>query len=188
MRTCSRRISTSARASGRCARLAERFNRLTREYGNKAAALSRISLRLLRKVWDPDHPEPVLVVSSPQAMAERTRTGRTSGIVRMGGPRGSVAAPSVAGFPLAFERERGNREALVRAGVELDAGIGEQQLAAAPQRDRIESEHPGSLAAGLALWLPRRFPGKSGGRSAGHCRTFGNFLPAWWSQAAGRLP
>lgn len=42
--------------------LTERFNQMTRA-SNKSMALSRISLRLLREVWDPDSSEPVLIVA-----------------------------------------------------------------------------------------------------------------------------
>mgnify|MGYP002624099614 CR=1 FL=1 len=42
--------------------LTERFNRLTRDCGTKGAALSTTTFRLLRSVWDPDDPQPVLVV------------------------------------------------------------------------------------------------------------------------------
>ncbi len=41
----------------------ERFNRLTQSLDSKGAALSHISLRLLRSVWDPDDDGPVLVVA-----------------------------------------------------------------------------------------------------------------------------
>ncbi len=40
----------------------ERFNALVREYDNKALALSRISLNLLRSVWNPDDEQPTLVI------------------------------------------------------------------------------------------------------------------------------
>lgn len=40
----------------------ERFNALVREYDNKALALSRISLNLLRSVWNPDDEPPTLVI------------------------------------------------------------------------------------------------------------------------------
>ncbi|MFM9966103.1 MAG: hypothetical protein ACKV2Q_33395 [Planctomycetaceae bacterium] len=40
----------------------ERFNALVREYDNKALALSRVSLNLLRSVWDPDDEQPTLVI------------------------------------------------------------------------------------------------------------------------------
>ncbi|MCH7990523.1 MAG: hypothetical protein IID46_15385 [Planctomycetes bacterium] len=43
--------------------LTERFNRLTRDYDSKGVALSRISLRLLRSVWNPDETQPVLIVA-----------------------------------------------------------------------------------------------------------------------------
>jgi hypothetical protein len=43
--------------------LTERFNSLTRELNSKGAALSHISLRLLRSVWEPDGDEPVLIVA-----------------------------------------------------------------------------------------------------------------------------
>jgi hypothetical protein len=40
-----------------------RFNRLTRAAGSKGLALSSISARLLRSVWDPEGDEPTLVVA-----------------------------------------------------------------------------------------------------------------------------
>jgi hypothetical protein len=43
--------------------LTRRFNRLNRQYGSKGLTLSRISLRLLRSVWDPDDPQPVFIVA-----------------------------------------------------------------------------------------------------------------------------
>lgn len=43
--------------------LTQRFNRLTREHNSKGLALSRISLALLRHVWDPLDPEATLIVA-----------------------------------------------------------------------------------------------------------------------------
>ena len=43
--------------------LTERFNRLTQSLDSKGAALSHISLRLLRSVWDPADDGPVLIVA-----------------------------------------------------------------------------------------------------------------------------
>lgn len=43
--------------------LTQRFNELTRESGSKGVALSRISLRLLRDVWNPERDEPALVIA-----------------------------------------------------------------------------------------------------------------------------
>lgn len=43
--------------------LTERFNRLASKYNSKGAALSRLTLGLIRRVWDPDSTEPVLVIS-----------------------------------------------------------------------------------------------------------------------------
>ncbi len=43
--------------------LTERFNRLTREYDSKGVALSRISMKLLRRVWSPEESQQVLVVA-----------------------------------------------------------------------------------------------------------------------------
>ncbi len=40
----------------------ERFNSLVRDCDNKALALSRISLNLLRSVWNPDDDQPTLVI------------------------------------------------------------------------------------------------------------------------------
>jgi len=41
----------------------QRFNRLTRQADSKGVALTRISLNLLRRVWEPDADEPVLVIA-----------------------------------------------------------------------------------------------------------------------------
>jgi hypothetical protein len=43
--------------------LTERFNRLTAKYDSKGAALSRLTLGLIRSVWDPDSTERVLIIS-----------------------------------------------------------------------------------------------------------------------------
>ena len=43
--------------------LTRRFNQLWQQHGGKGAALSRTSLRLLRSVWDPDSPEPTLIIA-----------------------------------------------------------------------------------------------------------------------------
>jgi hypothetical protein len=40
----------------------ERFNDLCETHGNKAAALSKTTLGLIRSVWDPDSSEPTLIV------------------------------------------------------------------------------------------------------------------------------
>lgn len=40
-----------------------RFNRLNQENGSKGVTLSRASLRLLRRVWDPDSAEPVRIIA-----------------------------------------------------------------------------------------------------------------------------
>ncbi len=40
----------------------ERFNAIVRECDNKALALSRLSLNLLRSVWNPDDDQPTLVI------------------------------------------------------------------------------------------------------------------------------
>ncbi len=42
--------------------LTERFNRLVAEVGSKGQVLTRLTLRLLRRVWDPDSNEPTLVI------------------------------------------------------------------------------------------------------------------------------
>lgn len=42
--------------------LTQRFNQLTRQLDNKAAALSRLSLQLLRQVWSPDGRDRTLVL------------------------------------------------------------------------------------------------------------------------------
>lgn len=43
--------------------LTRRFNDLTRQYGSKGLTLSRISLRLLRSVWNPDDDQPTFIVA-----------------------------------------------------------------------------------------------------------------------------
>lgn len=43
--------------------LTERFNRLTSEYDSKGLALSRLTMQLIRSVWDPDSTEPTLIIS-----------------------------------------------------------------------------------------------------------------------------
>ena len=40
-----------------------RFNRLVRQYDNKAAATSRVAMNLLRGIWHPEHETEVLVVA-----------------------------------------------------------------------------------------------------------------------------
>lgn len=51
-----------------------RFNRLWQENGGKGGALSRTSLRLLRSVWDPDSPEPTLVIADKHGGRNRYDT------------------------------------------------------------------------------------------------------------------
>lgn len=41
---------------------AERFNRLIDQHGNKAQALSRTSMQLLRRVWNPHNEQPTLII------------------------------------------------------------------------------------------------------------------------------
>lgn len=60
---CCRRQGIQLRALRSDVVLTERFNRLTRECDSKGVALSRISLRLLRQVWDPEDPEPTLIIA-----------------------------------------------------------------------------------------------------------------------------
>lgn len=43
--------------------LTERFNQLTQQYDSKGLALSRISLNLLRQVWNPDEDQPALIIA-----------------------------------------------------------------------------------------------------------------------------
>ncbi len=43
--------------------LTPRFNRLVRECDSKGVALSRISMNLLKRVWDPNDPQPTLIVA-----------------------------------------------------------------------------------------------------------------------------
>ena len=43
--------------------MTERFNRLLQEYNSKGLALSRVSLQLLRQVWDPDDPQPTWIIA-----------------------------------------------------------------------------------------------------------------------------
>ena len=43
--------------------LTERFNQLTTKYDSKGLALSRLTMQLIRSVWDPDSTEPILIIS-----------------------------------------------------------------------------------------------------------------------------
>ncbi len=43
--------------------LTERYNKTVRQYNNKGLALSRISLALLRRLWNPDNPDPIYIVA-----------------------------------------------------------------------------------------------------------------------------
>jgi hypothetical protein len=43
--------------------LTRRFNDLTKQYGSKGLTLSRISLKLLRSVWNPDDDQPTFIVA-----------------------------------------------------------------------------------------------------------------------------
>jgi hypothetical protein len=54
--------------------LTERFNHLTRDYDSKGIALSRISLSLLRSVWNPDETQPVLIVADKHGGRNRYDT------------------------------------------------------------------------------------------------------------------
>lgn len=42
--------------------LTRRFNQLTRQYGSKGGVLSRLTMRLLRRVWNPDTDDRVLII------------------------------------------------------------------------------------------------------------------------------
>lgn len=59
---CCRRANVTLRAIRSEIVQPERFNALVRECDNKALALSRLSLNLLRSVWNPDHEQPTLVI------------------------------------------------------------------------------------------------------------------------------
>ena len=59
---CCRRAGVTLKAIRSEIVQAERFNALVREYDNKALALSRTSLNLLRSVWNPDDEQPTLVI------------------------------------------------------------------------------------------------------------------------------
>ncbi len=48
-----------------------RFNRLVAERGNKASALSHVSLRVLRSVWDPRSSEPTLIIADKHGGRDR---------------------------------------------------------------------------------------------------------------------
>jgi hypothetical protein len=61
--TCCERRGIRLRAVRSDVVFTQRFNHLCHEHGGKGAALSRISLRLLRSVWDPDRSEPTLVIA-----------------------------------------------------------------------------------------------------------------------------
>jgi len=62
-RECCRANGIELRAIRSDVVLTERFNRLTRDSGSKGVALSRISLQLLREIWDPDADEPALIIA-----------------------------------------------------------------------------------------------------------------------------
>lgn len=59
---CCRESGISLRGVSSDVVTADRFNRLIEQYGNKAAALSRVSMQLLRRVWDPRGEQPTLVI------------------------------------------------------------------------------------------------------------------------------
>ena len=59
---CCRRAGVTLKAIRSEIVQAERFNALVREYDNKALALSRTSLNLLRSVWNPDDEQQTLVI------------------------------------------------------------------------------------------------------------------------------
>ncbi|MCH8828477.1 MAG: hypothetical protein IID45_02755 [Planctomycetes bacterium] len=79
---------------------AARLNRLIDEHGNKATILSKLSLGLLRRVWDPDGGEPTLIIADKhggrnrydeflaeivgEAMIFRTQEGRKLSCYRVG--------------------------------------------------------------------------------------------------------
>ncbi len=54
--------------------LTERFNRMTREFDSKSGALSRISMQLLRQVWNPNANEPTLVLADKHGGRNRYDT------------------------------------------------------------------------------------------------------------------
>ena len=60
---CCRRNGIRLRAIRSDVVLTRRFNDLTRQYGSKGLTLSRISLRLLRSVWNPDDEQPTFIVA-----------------------------------------------------------------------------------------------------------------------------
>lgn len=59
---CCRRTGVTLKAIRSEVVQPERFNSLVRAYDNKALALSRLSLKLLRSVWNPDDEQPTLVI------------------------------------------------------------------------------------------------------------------------------
>lgn len=59
---CCRRANVTLRAIRSEIVQPERFNAIVRECDNKSLALSRISLGLLRSVWNPDDTQPTLVI------------------------------------------------------------------------------------------------------------------------------
>jgi hypothetical protein len=59
---CCRRANVTLRAIRSEIVQPERFNALVRDCDNKALALSRLSLNLLRSVWNPDDDQPTLVI------------------------------------------------------------------------------------------------------------------------------
>lgn len=61
--TCCERSGLRLRAIRSDIVLTDRFNRLTRSADSKGVALSRISMQLLRSVWEPDGEEPTWIIA-----------------------------------------------------------------------------------------------------------------------------
>lgn len=95
-----------------------RFNQLTRECGSKGRALTRISLRLLRSVWNPDDPRPTLIIADKHGgrnrydellsevldgqMVFRTREGRECSTYRVGATELHFQTRAECHFPVAL--------------------------------------------------------------------------------------
>jgi hypothetical protein len=62
-RRCCERKGVRLRAIRSDIVLTERFNRLTREIDSKGVALSRLSMQLLRSVWEPGEGEPAWIIA-----------------------------------------------------------------------------------------------------------------------------
>lgn len=98
--------------------LTERFNRMVRQFDSKGVALSRVSMRLLRNVWDVDDPEPTQIIADKHGgrnrydeflaevlddrMIFRRQEGRQLSSYRVGSADVHFQAKAEAHFPVAL--------------------------------------------------------------------------------------